>query len=167
MLSASVTCHSKTSNQKLLFYEKSNHARPVFFIFHYCRFCLQPNNGHGFRTAAGATAKVIFMRSTGGQGALIPFSTFIDDKLVCRLNNKHFSTHAVPAGTHTVSVQVGGKEGSDKTEHITINAEAGKTYYIQMVSKVGLLINNLSCKEVTEDAANKVLSKLKEDADCL
>jgi hypothetical protein len=118
-------------------------------------------------TAAGATAKVIFMRSTGGQGALIPFSTFIDDKLVCRLNNKHFSTHAVPAGTHTVSVQVGGKEGSDKTEHITINAEAGKTYYIQMVSKVGLLINNLSCKEVTEDAANKVLPKLKEDADCL
>jgi isopentenyl diphosphate isomerase/L-lactate dehydrogenase-like FMN-dependent dehydrogenase len=117
--------------------------------------------------AAGATAKVIFMRSTGGQGALIPFSTFIDDKLVCRLNNKHFSTHAVPAGTHTVSVQVGGKEAAEKAAPITINAEAGKTYYIQMVSKVGLLINNLSCKEVTEDAANKVLSKLKEDADCL
>ena len=117
--------------------------------------------------AAGATANVIFMRATGGQGALIPFSTFIDDKLVCRLNNKHYSTHTIPAGTHTVSVQVGGKEASDKTEPITINAEAGKTYYIQLVSKVGLLINNLSCKEVTEDAANKVLSKLKEDADCL
>lgn len=118
-------------------------------------------------TAAGATANVIFIRSTGGQGALIAFSSFIDDKLVCRLSNKHFSTHAIPAGTHTVSVQVGGKEGSEKTEHITINAAAGKTYYIQMVSKVGLLINNLSCKEVTEDAANKVLPKLKEETNCL
>jgi hypothetical protein len=36
-----------------------------------------------------------------------------------------------------------------------------------MVSKVGLLINNLSCKEVTEDAAQKVLPKLKEDSGCL
>jgi hypothetical protein len=118
-------------------------------------------------TTAGATAKVIFMRSTGGQGSLTAFSAFIDDQLVCRLNNKHFSTHTVPAGSHTVSVNVAGKTTTEKTDHITINAEAGKTYYIQMVSKVGLLINNLSCKEVTEDAAQKVLSKLKEDSGCL
>lgn len=118
-------------------------------------------------TAAGATAKVVFMRATGGQGAATAFSTFIDDQLVCRLNNKRFSTHSIPAGAHTVSVQVAGKEANEKGEHITINAEAGKTYYIQLVSKVGLLINNLSCKVVTEDDAKTVLSKLKEDSDCL
>jgi uncharacterized protein (DUF2147 family) len=117
--------------------------------------------------AAGATAKVVFMRATGGQGALIAFSTFIDDQLVCRLSNKHFSTHTVSVGSHTVSVQVGGKGPDEKTERITINAEAGKTYYIQMVSKVGLLINNLSCKEVSEADANKVLPKLKEEGGCL
>lgn len=118
-------------------------------------------------TAAGATANVVFMRSTGGQGSAIAFSTFVDNQLVCRLNNKRFSTHAIPAGEHTVSVQVAGKEASEKAEHITINAEAGKTYYIQLMSKVGLLINNLSCKVVTEDAAKTVLSRLKEDSDCL
>lgn len=118
-------------------------------------------------TAGGATANIVFMRSTGGQGAVIAFSTFIDDQLACRLNNKRFSSHTVPVGQHTVSVQTGGKDTGEKTEHITINAEAGKTYYIQLVSKVGLLINNLSCKEVTEDDAQKVLPKLKEDSDCL
>jgi hypothetical protein len=118
-------------------------------------------------TAAGATAKVVFMRSTGGQGAATAFSTFIDDQLVCRLNNKRFSTHSIPAGAHTVSVQVAGKEAGETKERITINAEAGKTYYIQLVSKVGLLINNLSCKEVAEDDAKTLLPKLKEDPDCL
>ena len=117
--------------------------------------------------ASGETAQVIFMRSTGGQGALTAFSTFIDDQLVCRLNNKHFSTHTVPAGKHAISVNVAGKTTTEKTDHITINAEAGKTYYIQLVSRVGLLMNNLSCKEVSEEDANKVLPKLKEDGGCL
>lgn len=116
---------------------------------------------------ASNTANVIFIRSTGFNGSATAFTTFIDDQLVCRLNNKRFSTHAVPAGEHTFSVQFAGKGSKEKAERIKIKMESGKTYYIQLVFQPGLLINNLYCQEVTESSANTILPKLKSDDQCL
>ncbi|HUQ97133.1 MAG TPA: DUF2846 domain-containing protein [Chitinophagaceae bacterium] len=113
------------------------------------------------------TANVIFMRSTGYAGSAAAFTTFIDDKLVCRLNNKRFSTHTIAAGEHIFSVQFAGKGAKEKAERININAEGGKTYYIQLVFQPGLLVNNIYCQEVTENSAKTMLPKLKEDVKCL
>ncbi len=114
-----------------------------------------------------AGAKIIFMRSTGYTGSASAFTTFIDDQVVCRLNNKRFSAHAVPAGEHTVSVQFAGKNSKEKAERIKINVEEGKTYYVQLIFQPGMFINNLYCQEVTENSANLLLPQLKEDKKCL
>lgn len=116
---------------------------------------------------AGSGAKIIFIRSTGYAGSAAAFTTFIDDQVVCRLNNKRFSTHAVPAGDHTVSVQFAGKNSKEKAERITINVEEGKTYYVQLIFQPGMFINNLYCQEVTANSANLLLPKLKEDTRCM
>ncbi len=116
---------------------------------------------------SGPTAKVVFMRSTGYNGSAVAFTAFIDDKLVCRLNNKRFSTHIVAPGDHIFSVQFAGRGAKEKAERITITAEAGKTYYIQFVFQPGLLVNNIYCQEVTENSAKTMLPKLKEDVKCL
>src|SRR5918993_592753 len=92
---------------------------------------------------ASNSAKIVFMRSTGFSGSATAFTTFIDDQLVCRLNNKRFSTHSIAAGEHTFSVQFAGKDSKEKAERIKINMESGKTYYIQLVFQTGLLINNI------------------------
>ncbi len=116
---------------------------------------------------ATESAKIVFIRSTGFSGSATAFAAFIDDQLVCRLNNKRFSTHNVAAGTHQFSVQFAGKNSKEKAERIKINTEAGKTYYIQLVFQPGLVVNNIYCQEVTESSAQTVLAKVKEDTQCL
>ena len=112
-------------------------------------------------------ARVYFIRSTGFQGSAAAFTAFIDQQLVCKLNNKKFSVHQVDPGEHSFSVQFGGKQSKAKAEQIKINVEAGKTYYIQMVFQTGLIKNNLYCQEVTENSAKAVLVNCVEDTKCL
>ena len=114
-----------------------------------------------------APAKVIFMRSTGYVGSATSFNAFIDENMVCRLNNKRFSTHLVTPGEHHFSVQFAGKESKVKAERIVINTEAGKTYYIQLILQQGLVTANVFCQEVTQNSANLLLPKMKEDTKCL
>jgi hypothetical protein len=118
-------------------------------------------------TDVSNTAKVIIMRSTGYAGSATAFTTFIDDNLVCKLNNKRFSIHIVQSGEHSFSVQFAGKQSKEKAERIKINVEPGKTYYVQLIFQSGALINNLYCQEVTENSANLILPRLKEDTKCL
>ena len=113
--------------------------------------------------SATQTAKVYFMRSTGFQGSAQGFTVFIDDTVVCKLNNKRFSIHEVTPGTHRFSVQFAGKNSKEKAERIEIEIEAGKTYYIQLIFQSGLVKNNLYCQEVTKSSANTMLDKMKQD----
>ena len=123
-----------------------------------------------FSLAAGAqskTGKVYFIRSTGLTGAAGAFTAFIDDGLVCKLNNKRFSIHEVGVGEHNFSVQFTGKKSKEKAERITIDVEAGKTYYIQLIFQAGMLKNNVYCQEVTASSAKTVLKDCEEDKKCL
>lgn len=110
---------------------------------------------------------VYFMRSTGFQGSAAAFTAFIDGELACKLNNKKYSIHEVEPGEHQFTVQFAGKAAKEKAEPITINVEAGKTYYVQMVFQTGAFVNNLYCQEVTEGSAKPVMDSLKEDTKCL
>ena len=109
---------------------------------------------------------VYFMRSTGFTGSANAFTTFIDDSLVCRLNNKHFSIHTINPGDHKFTVQFAGKKSKAGAEPIRIKVESGKTYYIQLIFQSGLLVNNLFCQEVTESSAQLLMPTLKEDTNC-
>jgi hypothetical protein len=120
-----------------------------------------------FSQETSYTAKIQFLRSTGYNGSAVAFTVFIDDKLVCKLNNKKYSTHLIQPGEHTFSVQFAGKDAKEKAERITIKTEKDKTYYVQLVFQPGLLINNVYCQEVTESSAKIMLPKLKEDSQCL
>lgn len=111
--------------------------------------------------------KVYFIRSTGFQGSAAAFTAFIDDQLVCKLNNKRYSIHEVPEGEHAFTVQFGGKQAKAKAEPIVINVEEGKNYYVQMVFQTGVLKNNLYCQEVTENSANTILADCVEDTNCI
>lgn len=111
-------------------------------------------------------AKVYFIRSTGFQGSVQGFTTFIDDQVVCKLNNKKFSIHEVTPGRHQFSVQLAGKQAKQKAERIEIDMEPGKTYYIQLIFQTGIIKNNVYCQEVTKSSAMTMLNNLKEDS-CL
>lgn len=112
------------------------------------------------------TGKVYFIRGKGHNGSATSFKAFMDDSLVCKLNNKSYSIHIVKAGEHKFTVQFAGTVAKERAEAIKINVEAGKTYYIQMIIQPGFAVNNLYCQEVTENSAKTVLLNLKEDTNC-
>lgn len=118
-------------------------------------------------TNSDSKAIIYFIRSTGFNGSLAAFTAFIDKQLVCKLNNKKYSIHQVEPGAHIFTVQFAGKVAKEKAEPITINVEAGKTYYIQMIFQAGFLVNNLYCQEVTESSAKTILLGLSQDDDCM
>ena len=115
---------------------------------------------------SSVTGKVYCMRSTGFQGFATAFTFFIDDSIVCKLNNERYSIHEVTPGIHKFSSQFGGKKSKEKAERIEIDVEAGKTYYIELIFQPGVLINNLYCQEVTENSAKGILAHLKQDTKC-
>lgn len=102
------------------------------------------------------------------EGSAAASSIFINDQLLCKLNNKKYSTHDVTPGLYSFHAQWGGnKRRGDVRGDIEINIEEGKTYYIKfnMVAKafngyVGLL-------EVTESTFNKLKVELELDTKCL
>jgi hypothetical protein len=106
------------------------------------------------------------MRDTGLTGAASPVIAFIDDEMVCRLNNKCYSTHEVEPGTHSFCVQFMSTKLKPSTEKIEITTEPGKTYYIQTILKTGVFMAAVNCQEVTESTANKELADLQVDKDC-
>ena len=111
--------------------------------------------------------EICFIRSTGFMGSAQAFKVFIDKEFVCKLNNKRYSLHEVPAGKHTCSVQFGGKKSKEKAEKFEIEVKPGETTYVQVVFETGVLINNVYCEEVTANTAANKMKKLKQDKKCL
>lgn len=110
--------------------------------------------------------KIYFLRSTGFAGSAQAFKTFIDEEFVCKLNNKKYSIHEVPAGKHSCSVQFGGKKSKEGAEKFEVLVEPGKITYVQVVFETGMWINNIYCEEVTENTAKKKMEQMIEDTEC-
>lgn len=136
----------------------------ILFIIFFAAALAMYGQDQGVTPDSANNGKVYFLRSTGFQGSAQGFTVFIDDMIVCKLNNKRFSIHELPPGTHKFSVQFAGKNSKEKAERIEIEIEPGKTYYIQLIFQTGLLKNNLYCQEVTKSSANTMMDKLKEDS---
>ena len=117
-------------------------------------------------TESKEMGKIYFLRSTGIELWNGSFKTFIDGKLVCKLQNKKYSIHEVPVGKHECSVQFGGTKSKEKAEKFEVNVEKGKTTYVQLVFENGFFINKIYCEEVTENTAKQKIAKMEEDTKC-
>jgi hypothetical protein len=113
------------------------------------------------------TGTVYFIRSSGVALLMSTFSAFIDDELVCRIDDRHYSTHQLKPGKHYFTVQSGGKKLRQKGQQIDLTIEAGKTYYIQLEVERTLVNYNVVCQEVTENSAKKLLAGAKPQKTCL
>jgi hypothetical protein len=111
---------------------------------------------------------VYFLRGKGFAGSATAFSAVIDDTLVCKLNNRRYSAHEVSPGSHEFKAQFAGKKGKKKAEITTIDVEAGKNYYIQMVMQATFLVNDLTAQETTRNSALRLIEddEIQLDKDC-
>jgi hypothetical protein len=112
-----------------------------------------------------STATLYVMRSSGSIGGLEAFNTFINDTLACRLNNKSYTVHSLPVGTHQLKVRANGKQAKNLPP-LSIAMEAGERYYVTVNVKHQAFTGAIYLTEVTVNTANKILPDLKQDTHC-
>lgn len=117
--------------------------------------------------AQKATAKIILIRQGVVEGNAVRSSIFMNEQLLCQLNNEKYSTHEVDPGRYNFHAQWGGlNKRSDTRGDIEINVEGGKTYYIMLNIVVKSLSRYLGLIEVTELTFEKLKPSLKLDEKC-
>lgn len=121
-------------------------------------------------TFAQETAKVFIARKKIYTGTGGPLKVFIDDNLVCRINNNKYSVHDVAPGKHRFTVQYYSKQSKDGKAQdfgsVEITVEPGKQYYIKTNLQTKGLITYAVLEEVTANSWEKVKDGIEQD-DCL
>jgi hypothetical protein len=113
------------------------------------------------------TGQVYLIRSTGYTGSAVNYRFYVDDQLTCKLKNKSFSIHDLPAGEHTISVVSGGLSNGKKSAPLKITVVEGKANYVSVVSTQAGYSNKITCQEITQNSADPILAKATEKKDCL
>lgn len=118
--------------------------------------------------AQTSKAKIILIREGMHEGSAAASSIFLNDSILCKLNNKKYSVHEVESGNYNFHAQWGGnRRGSDTRGDIQINIEDGKTYYIKFNVVAKAFNGYVGLIEVTESTYNKLKDELKLDDKCL
>jgi hypothetical protein len=113
------------------------------------------------------TGKICFLRSTGLTSSGYGFKMFIDDKFVCKLNNKKYSVHEVAVGKHNCFIKGGRKKPDGTAEKFEIQVDAGKITYVQLILKIRFLRgSDIYFELVPEDLTKKKIEKMTEDTKC-
>jgi len=116
-------------------------------------------------SAQSEAGTVHLLRRTGYSDSAGSYSIFMDGERICALNNKRFSKHEVPVGSHSFTARFTGKNEKDSAEPLVIQVEAGKNYYIRLTQRGGVSAK-LSWTELTENSGKIAIAELKEDQNC-
>lgn len=121
-----------------------------------------------FAQQSTKTGQIYLIRSTGYEGSAVNYSFYIDDQLVCKLKNKHYSIIDIPAGDHNISVSSGGLSTGKKSTPTLVTVIEGKTNFIEVVStQKGEYSNKITATEITENSAKPILSTITQKTNCL
>ena len=80
-------------------------------------------------------AQIVFFRPTAA-GFLLSFSVHEGDKGVVKLGNNTYQVIPIDPGTHTFMIE------SEAKDTLTLEAEAGETYYVKQTMAMGLLVGH-------------------------
>ena len=110
-------------------------------------------------------ASLYFIRSTGLQGGAVPFSIFMDNQKICKLNNNRYSIHEINPGEHNITMQFRGKKPKDFGK--VFNILPGNSYYFELgLKQVSKIDYRLYFHEISKNKADDLMKSLKEDVNC-
>jgi hypothetical protein len=108
-------------------------------------------------------SEIIFIRNTGIDFWLIPYKTFINDELVCKINHRKYFRHKVAPGMHNFAVQFSSKKRKNTTAVRNIEVLPGKKHYILIIQKQEFLTYKIDAVEINEETALTYLKDMEKD----
>jgi hypothetical protein len=117
--------------------------------------------------AQSPKATVYLLREVGPD-EYVPYFTYLDQVLLCKLGNGKYSVHEVEPGEHKIHTQYKGKIKVTPETELLVNFEAGKTYYISLNIKTKAFgKGSFYCEQLSEDEGKKRANEYMLDKKCL
>lgn len=107
--------------------------------------------------AQNKKATVYLLRSIGHDlDQFVPYFTYVDKVLLCKLQESTYSMHEVEPGEHRFHVQYKGKVKSTPETELVVNLEAGKNYYFSVNLKAKAFgKGRFYCEQLSEEEGGK------------
>jgi hypothetical protein len=116
-------------------------------------------------TDSGGKAKLVIYRDKQFAGSALNFALYINDVKLCKISNNRFIEWEVDPGEVVLNAKRGGIEAFKKKTGITLDAEAGATYYIRCDLQSSLMRTRMEMSEVTKNTADRDMEGMQMD-DC-
>jgi hypothetical protein len=81
-----------------------------------------------FQVQAQSEKATVYLLRPSGPDDFVPYFTYLDNNLLCKLGNGKFSVHEVDPGEYKMHAQYKGKIKSNPETELSVNFEAGNTY---------------------------------------
>jgi hypothetical protein len=121
-----------------------------------------------FQVQAQNEKATVYLLRPSGPDEFVPYFTYLDTSLLCKLGNGRYSVHEVDPGEYKMHAQYKGKIKTSPETELPINFEAGKTYYIQIsISTKAFGKGKFYCEQLSLEDEKEVLGSLIEDKKCL
>jgi hypothetical protein len=86
----------------------------------------------------------------------VPYYTYMDQTLLCRLGDGEYSIHEVEPGEHQFHAQYKGKIKSTPETELLINLEPGKIYYVSVnLATKAFGKGRFYCEQLSEEEGMK------------
>ena len=107
--------------------------------------------------AQSQKATIYLLRSVGHDlDQFVPYYTYLDKVLLCKLGKGKYSVHEVEPGEHIIHAQYKGKIKSTPETELLVNLESGKTYYVSVnIRTKAFGKGSFYCEQLTEEEGIK------------
>lgn len=110
----------------------------------------------------------VYLLREAGPDEYVPYFTYLDQVLLCKLGNGKYSVHEVEPGEHKIHTQYKGKIKSTPETELLVNMEPGKTYYISLnIITKAFGKGSFYCKQLSEEEGKKMADAYILDKKCL
>ena len=98
-------------------------------------------------------ALVYFLRPSK-LGTMIPFTITYDDKLAGQMRGNRFIYSVIEPGNHKIITT-----GGEKDAMLDLTMEANKTYFVELIPKMGVVLARVKMELMTEEEGRLKLEK--------
>ena len=110
----------------------------------------------------------IYLFRADGPDLYVPYYTYLDETLLCKLGRGKYSVHTVDAGEHKLHTQYRGKIKSTPETELVVNLEPGKTYYFAVkIETKAFGKGRMYCEQLSEEEGKKLAQLFILDTKCL
>lgn len=108
---------------------------------------------------------LFLMRNTGFTGSALRYRVFVNDKLVCAIEDKRYVRLLMEPGVNTIAVQRTGSRQKKRAAEIKVDTKKGETIFVQIFQNSGPIVKT-TLYNVNEYDARKDLHDLRLQGSC-